>query len=1279
MSIVQTNPAETLDFRQVVQRANRTIRMTKIILGFLTWFAITATTWLGLFALDNLLDLPTALRFPFAITGLIVTIAAFFNCVVEALRAHRSNEQVALMLEEQFGIEENVLINTMQFEEMGYSDTQKEFIRETASAATTGWSHVPIHQLWQPGRMAKWLAAFAVLMSLWIAYSVVAPDYLNNALSRYAFAFQDTPPAAAASLIMTPAEDLTIAEFDDLDITLDVTRFADSKQLVVYPAIVYREGQGSVANDGTAGAEVKMRPVVGNPSLYQYTFETVRRSFSFRIFVGGTYTHSVQVTVDGVTRIVESTFTITPPAYVGQSPREQSGPPYPVKCLPASRLDLLVKLDKPVESLVWQWPAGSVPLQDTGNQVWKGTIEVGDTGGNYDLVAVVKNLPNPIILSSGSVQLKTDRKPEVHYLDMEMSHVVAPGATLPLRFEGKDDYGMQNMKLTLRRAKVGSQPEAIRDWTFGPAPGEQGQIQKRVDLKIDASVFEPGNKYFLEVHGDDFCPTSDSGVSSALLVTVKDLDTNLADGDSELKDLYAALERAIVLQKQALEGTQNLSVNIDDVWLDVNRVKREDQDIQAALDAYRQKILDIQVNVRETLIKGVQLAPDQSIHLAQRMQSIAQMEAVDANHRAFAAGRRRLHGGELKRANGFGPGTSFKNTKTQSVRFKSQPARYFGLVIYSAHGWEPRAYLEQLALVGEDTEEQKSPYLDSSKWKLVASNVKDAQTALAFKDGASKDGPHKVTLETLPASFVFDMGQQQAVTGIACKGGGLQSPKGIAVYLTTDQAPEIVPVPLDQKRINGEFKHLKTVQEMIYNQLLALKGGEFEKLEKDKNLELAKLLGEDRNEAAPSADLAQAETNEKLKEWTEAEEELDALRKVITSKPTENLDEDDEKDLSDLDLKKLALKRDLEEMAEDLARSEWDFADKSEIDLYEATLHNIQDKLDEKNAELLALDSDKPKPDMSHNLDTVPQDSSQEIETGQQAPIAGALVEPGQNEDAEDQGKLPDLGELAAELPANLSELVSGLDDLGDPVPESGSELMDHNSPSGSPASDNLDSASAAGQMAAQTPNPLAKTKGRGNIGRSGQSDGQMAASKAPAIPDNEVAMPARLVAGAGEDGQIVDEDNAPSSAIGLGKATGTATGFADVGKLPPDELNKLKEMLGAADHKSKENIRGLLLALNRHNLPTTDLKRSLERLRQIQSNQQGVDVRQTLNEAIKHMRRAETSLASAYELRAQQVADGTFSEAHQSDTTGGTVPAGYENMVSNYFKAVAEESAKQK
>ena len=1266
--------ADTLDFGRVVDRAKRTIRMTSVMLGFLTWFAITATTWLCLFALDNLMDLPTALRFPFAIAGLVLTVGVFLKCVVGALRTSRSNERVALMLEKQFGIEENVLINTMQFEEMDYSDKQKDFIAATASAATTEWSHVPLRELWQPGRMAKWWVAFAVLMVVWIAYSVLAPGYLQNAFSRYAFSFSDAPPAAAASLIMTPAEDLTIAEYEDLEVSLDVGEFAGGERLMVYPAIVYRDGQGKVTTDATDGAEVKMRPVVGNPNLYQYTFETVRRSFSFRIFVDGTYTRSVQVTVTAAAKIVESTFTITPPAYVGQPQRQQSGPPYPVKCLSASQLDVLVKLDKPVESLSWQWPAGTVHFQDAGDQVWKGIVEVGDTGGNYDLIAAVKNLPEPVVLSSGSVQLKTDRKPEVNYVDMEMSHVVSPGATLPLRFEGKDDYGMKDMQLTLRSAKVGAQAKAIRDWTFGAAPGEQERIGKLVDLRIDASVFEPGNNYFLEVHGNDFCPTTDSGVSQALLVTVKNLDANLAaGGDSELTDLYAALERAIVLQKQALEGTQSLSVNIGDVWLDANRVKRDDKDIQSALDAYRQKILDLQVEVRETLIKGVQLAPDHGTHMATRMQSIAEMEAVEANHRAFAAGRAQLNAGELRRANGFGPGSFFEPGKTQSVRFKSRPARYFGLVIHSAHGWGPEAYLEQLALVGEGAEGQTSPYLDSSSWKLVASNVKDAQRALPVEDE-----PSKAKLESLPASFVFDMGEEQAVTGIACLGGSPQSPRGIAVYLTTGQAPEIVAVALDQERIKGEFEFLKSVQEMIYNQLLALKGGEFEKLEKSKDLELAKLLGEKGEEAAPSPTLALAETDEKLKEWGEEAEELDELRKVLTSKAMENQDEENE--LRDLDLRKAGLKRELEDMAEDLARQEWDFADKTEIELFEATLHNIQDKLEDEVAGLASLDSDKVPEDMSHNLDTTPQDSKHEIDTAQQQPISGALLEPGQHEDSEDSDKIPDLGKLPASLPLNISELTKGLDDLGEPVPESGSELMDHNSPSGSPVSDNLDSASAAGQMTDQTPNPLAKAKGRGNLGRAGQADGQMAAGKAPAIPDNEVAMPPRLSSTPAESGAITDEDTGVNAtAIGLGKGTGTATGFEDVGKLPPEELAKLKQMMGADDHKSKENIRGLLLALNRHNLPTTDLKRALERLKQIESNKQGVDVRQTLDEAIKHMRNAETSLAGAYELRAQQIADGTYNDAHQADTAGGTVPAGFENMVSNYFKAVAEESAKQR
>ena len=158
--------------------------------------------------------------------------------------------------------------------------------------------------------------------------------------------------------------------------------------MAIYPSIRYKEGVGILDSQSMVGGEVKMRPVVGNPNLYKYTFETVRRSFSFRIYVGSTYTHNVQVTVTPAAKIIESVVTITPPDYVAMPERTQSGPPTPVKCLPAATLDLRIKVDQAIESLRWEWPAGPIIFQDAGQQVWKASVDVGESGGNYDLVAV---------------------------------------------------------------------------------------------------------------------------------------------------------------------------------------------------------------------------------------------------------------------------------------------------------------------------------------------------------------------------------------------------------------------------------------------------------------------------------------------------------------------------------------------------------------------------------------------------------------------------------------------------------------------------------------------------------------------------------------------------------------------------------------------------------------------------------------------------------------------------------------------------------------------------
>jgi len=102
-------------------------------------------------------------------------------------------------------------------------------------------------------------------------------------------------------------------------------------------------------------------------------------------------------------------------------------------------------------------------------------------------------------------------------------------------------------------------------------------------------------------------------------------------------------------------------------------------------------------------------------------------------------------------------------------------------------------------------------------------------------------------------------------------------------------------------------------------------------------------------------------------------------------------------------------------------------------------------------------------------------------------------------------------------------------------------------------------------------------------------------------------------------------------------------------------------------------------LALNKHNLPATDLKVAFELMRRAKSSKLGIEERQLVSEALKHMSLAQDSLATAIERQKNEIAERKNSKAFNSDTSVGVVPAGYDSMVSAYFTAVAEESSKRR
>ena len=1242
----------------VVGRANAAIFATTAILGFLTWFAISTSTWLTLFVLDNFLKLPAALRFPLSIAAVILTLWAFWKNVVVSIRNHRSNEQIALLLERRYGIDENVVINAIQFEDMKYGDRQKDFVLETAKAGSLGLKSIPLRELWQFGRMSLWWFVFALLLSLWTIYIVSAPRYAGNAFFRYANSLSDVPPAGSVTLQMTPDHDVTIAEHENIEITLAVGEFAGDGELTTYPTLFYKEGEGMVGNARGDGMEVKMGPVVGKSNVYRHTFEDVRRSFALRIFVSDTHTRSIQVTVNPGPKIAESYFRITPPAYVAGETREQAGPPHPVKCLPHSKLAVQIKLDKPVDWLRWLSQEGEIDFEKTGDLTWKANVQLGDSAGTYDVEAKGKDLEKPMRIATGTIMLKTDRKPQVRFVDTAMSRIVMPGDHLPLQIEANDDYGIRELEVTARPAYGGSRPKTVRQWPFGDPPGQRGKAEKKFQLAIDASVFAPGHKYFLEGRCNDFCPDTPWGISEPILIDVKSIGDLKAPENSKLGGLYAALERAIRLQKDALDGTRNLATNIDDVWVDMNRELRSDDKIQEILNKYRATILAKQFGVRQALFDGVNAAPDKKDRVAARMKEIAELEAVEANDRTFASCRRPFSAGELKPAveGAFPPGQD-----TPAVHFEGRRARYFGLLVTSPHGWIDNTWIAALSLLGED-----GSRLDTAGWKVVSSRGGEGAQRALDKEGWAAAG-------RLPRLLVSDMGSERNVTGVVCAGNREQAPNEFTLYLSTKNAPEIVPDSPDKNYIVDELGLLQRVQEAIYNQLLALKGGEFEKIAEKKEAKVKKALGEEGLEQPPTVAEGLEDFQDKLEEWTRKHEENFEKRKAVMAKPPEDFTDEDKQKLADLNLEKLKQARKFGEMVDDLARLPWDFADDQQVKIFKEVRQQAEELKD-----LVDVAAEKAgEGAFTWNMDTMISREGKEINVPTLMEAMGAGNEPGQSEATEDKARPLKIGELPTELPQRIPKLKSSLADMKEP-PMSGSSMMDHSSPTGGPMGDNLDSASADGLMTNKTPNPRNKTKGRGNLGRSGQADGQMVAEKAAAVPDNETAMPNRMSNSPSEPGDVDDQGNEPATAIGLGKGTGKPVDFAREGKLPPDELRKMREFDGELS-EIRENCRRLMVALDMHNLPTTDLKKVLLRLEQIQmanKRGQGVGVRQALNTAIQHVDDAGDAIARSMELRSRKQTEYRKRLQHASDWDADTVPDGYKDIVRTYFKRLAEQSA---
>lgn len=550
--------------RAALARAGRVIKLAAVLSGTLYWAAASLAIWLVLFGLDNLLSLPAAIRFPLALAGGWYLLAGFVRHVARPLFRRVSVERTAVLLEQDQGVADNLLINACQLETQELATGERLFAEHALAQSSHALARIPVNSLWKRQVLARWSLVAAMLTMVWLLYGLAFPRYTVNALWRYVVPLGDVPPAGSVDLAMRPASDVTLDEGADLTVTADVQRDGKPDPAGVPPLIFWAEGLKAIAASRKAGESAQM---LGNPlpGRYAYTFRSIRRSFSYRVLDDDTFSRAVKVTVQMKPKITAASFRVTPPSYTGLPAREGAGPPATLSGLPQSELETRIEFDQPLAAVTQRWGKTSFEFAHAG-KVWT-SHTLMTYAGPYTLEVRSTPKGHSSVVATGEVQLETDHAPEVAFAVENGNLLVAPGTEIPLTLRVTDDYGVSNIVVTCRagdEAATGQGLRRIREWSYAGPPGNPGPVRENFTLAVSPAAFTPGETYLLEAEGWDYRPNTKPGRSKPVVLRVKALeDITLPRGDL-LGEALEKLKRTLAAQKRANEATVNLRAHLDE-------------------------------------------------------------------------------------------------------------------------------------------------------------------------------------------------------------------------------------------------------------------------------------------------------------------------------------------------------------------------------------------------------------------------------------------------------------------------------------------------------------------------------------------------------------------------------------------------------------------------------------------------------------------------------------------------------------------------------------------
>ncbi|MCX7412731.1 MAG: hypothetical protein NTW36_04725 [Planctomycetia bacterium] len=1257
MSTVAFDPLSGGSIAAVVDRAGRSLALAAVLRGGCRWLASAGGLVIVLVWLDTVLRLPAALRLVLSIGAVGFIAGTLWAWVIRPAVRRQTPESIAFLLERRYGVRDNSLVGALQFERLNASldadGVQRAFIGETARLGRGVISAVSVKDLFEPRMLLTWAAVAGLVAVAWMASLTLAPGWSGTAFKRFLLPLADVPPAAAVEVVVRLPDGDVVPQGADVRVEVELRGAAARRR---YPDILWAERSWVDADDSKA-VRATTEPVLGQDHVFTHTLRGVRQDVAIRGLAEGTYSRQSRVRVVPTPLIASSSFAITPPDYTGRATVPTAGPPQPLEALVGSRIALAVELDRPVAGLTWRIGDAEVACTGAGT-TWQAEATLA-SAESYELTATIADIDMRTSVARGRVACRQDQAPDVRFVTDRFSHRLHLGDSLPVTVVACDDQGLLGLALSVRAAAGGS-PTTVRRWDY-PPPGRSDKVAESTAVIASPDLFAVGRAYVIELAGHDARPDAPPAVCKRpLLVEIVPRPTGEAAADPQLAGFLAALDRAIALQKQALEATRSFATNLPEVWLDLSRNQRPAAEVDVLLDQYRAAVLTPQRSVHESILTAA-AATGAAPRAAKQLRELADTEAIAAGDGADAltvpAVAVQVDGEPAAVVDIDGGG------RTTRAQFSPRQARWLAVVARHAAGWAERIQVPLLATHAF----ADGPPLDRVAWR-VADVVPDA-AANAVREALPARGQWIVTARP-PWGVVIDLGADTDVAEVSLTNAGPLL-HDVEFRVGTGAAPQLVRGERTETMVARQIRLLEPAQAALYAELVLLRGSALERHDDA----AAREPDAPGVESAPLADAMEKEVLADVAEWKKDFERTAERRKALTERPAEDLSDADQEELALIGIEKHRQTRRIQRLSEDLTDSlAMDKGDTQRRTLRTRTVGKLADL-----ADLAALAAQKAeKPETTWKLDAEAIKAANELAPDSGNPNASSDATRGKIESDEDKLDPSSMAQLAEIADVNLPELSKKWEnftaeaDRSAPSPgmSSGTEAVaggvrSHNSASGRPGD--------------RTPDQQQRHTGRSIVGRTAQSDGQFVGDTAAQMPDDEVLAPDRDSGTALEGGKVVDdESSSEATSTGLGRMTNAMTEFGGSGKLPPDLLNKLQKVAGEATELSNDTNR-LVLRLEVLNLPTDELRtavRGVEQAAGEAARGNAKALRQAVDRAAQAFDRGRDAVAREVALVA---AARQRDEARQVECRFDTrlpIPAAYDAWAAAYFKALAERAA---